>query len=150
MISDCKPQHTQYGHPQSKINSQCKPSHPSSHIRLIPPFISSETPSLLRLQSLSSTLKTYTRSHPTFPSLNTYLNPSLSPAPLAIVCPTTARQVSQIISFRTTHSIPLTVRCGGHDSWGRSAVFSSLIIDLRELDKNVLSDDRKALGSKAV
>jgi hypothetical protein len=67
--------------PQSKINSQCKPSHPSSHIRLIPPFISSETPSLLRLQSLSSTLKTYTRSHPTFPSLNTYLNPPSLPLP---------------------------------------------------------------------
>lgn len=37
------------------------------------------------------------------------------------------------------------MRCGGHDSWGRSAVDGALIIDLRELDEIILSDDKKSV-----
>jgi len=67
--------------PESTANASLRtpPAAPGSSL----PVISSEAPSLLRLQRLSSTLKIYTRSHPTFPSLNTYLNLSLFSAPLA-------------------------------------------------------------------
>jgi FAD/FMN-containing dehydrogenase len=93
----------------------------------------------------SPDLKIYTPSDPTFKTLNTYFHLDLSPQPLAIVRPTSIDQVSHIISFATRNAIPFTVRCGGHDSWGRSAVSGALTIDLRELDEITLSPDHKSV-----
>ena len=93
----------------------------------------------------SPDLKIYTPSDPSFKTLNTYFHLDLSPQPLAIVRPTSIDQVSHIISFATSNAIPFTVRCGGHDSWGRSAVSGALIIDLRELDEITLSSDHKSV-----
>jgi hypothetical protein len=93
----------------------------------------------------SPDLKIYTPSDPTFKTLNTYFHLDLSAQPLAIVRPTSIDQVSHIISFATRNAIPFTVRCGGHDSWGRSAVSGALTIDLRELDEITLSSDHKSV-----
>ncbi|KAE9379099.1 FAD-binding domain-containing protein [Stipitochalara longipes BDJ] len=98
-----------------------------------------EAPILVKLQSSSPALKIYTPSHPSFKIINTYFNLSLTACPFAITRPTTALQISQILSFTKLHSLPFTIRSGGHDSYGRSAVSGSLIIDVRELDEIVLS-----------
>jgi FAD/FMN-containing dehydrogenase len=130
--------------PESRANASLRtpPAAPGSSLSLI----STEATALLPLHYSSPTLKIYTPSHPTFKTLNTYFNLSLSPFPLAIVRPTTVTQVSEVITFATTHSVPFAIRSGGHDSWGRSAVSSSLIIDLRELDEIILlSDDNRSV-----
>ncbi|PMD36579.1 FAD-binding domain-containing protein [Hyaloscypha variabilis F] len=104
-----------------------------------------EAPILLKLQTTSPSLKIYTPSHPSFKIINTYFNLSLTAHPLAITRPTNTLQISQILSFTSTHSIPFTVRSGGHDSYGRSAISGSLIIDVRELDEIVLSSDQTSV-----
>jgi FAD/FMN-containing dehydrogenase len=110
-----------------------------------PSILEKDAPALVSLQASSPDLKIYTPSHLSFLSLNTYFHLDLTPSPLAILRPTTQLQVSQIISFATANSIPFTVRSGGHDSWGRSAVSDALILDLRELDEMVLSEDKKSV-----
>jgi UDP-N-acetylenolpyruvoylglucosamine reductase len=128
------------------ITHRTAPSPPGSSAVLI----EREAPVLSALLVLSPNpsspdLKIYTPSDPTFKTLNTYFHLDLCPQPLAILRPTTIDQVSQIISFATSNAIPFTVRCGGHDSWGRSAVSGALIVDLRELDEIILSPDRKSV-----
>ena len=108
------------------------PSPPSSSAALIEREASILCPLLTSSAGPSSSdLKIYTPSDPTFKTLNTYFHLDLAPQPLAILRPTSIDHVSRIISFATSNAIPFTLRCGGHDSWGRSAVSGALIVDLR-------------------
>ena len=57
--------------------------------------------------------------------------------PLAIIRPKTIDDVSAIIIFCTSRSVPFVVRGGGHDCAGRSQVDGALTIDLRDMDSSV-------------
>jgi hypothetical protein len=104
-----------------------------------------EAPVLLKLQSQSPGLKIFTLSSPDFTALNQYFLLDLAPHPLAICRPTNDEQVAHIIRFAVSENINFTVRAGGHDSWGRSAVDGAIIIDMREIDEVVLAQDRKSV-----
>lgn len=61
----------------------------------------------------------------------------------AIVRPKSAEDVSALIKFCTSHSVPFVVRSGGHDSAGRSQIAGVLTIDMREMNQTTVSADRK-------
>jgi hypothetical protein len=103
-----------------------------------------EVPALLKLQSQSPGLKIFTPSSHDFATLNQYFLLDLAPHPLAICRPTNDEQVAHIVQFAVSENIYFTVRAGGHDSWGRSAVDGAIIIDMREIDEIVLAQDRKS------
>jgi hypothetical protein len=103
-----------------------------------------EAPALLKLQNQSPGLKIFTPSSPDFATLNQYFLLDLAPHPLAICRPTNGEQVAHIVRFAVSENIDFTVRAGGHDSWGRSAVDGAIIIDMREIDETVLAQDRKS------
>jgi hypothetical protein len=103
-----------------------------------------EAPALLKLQNQSPGLKIFTPSLPDFVALNQYFLLDLAPRPLAICRPTNDQQVAHIVRFAVSENIDFTVRAGGHDSWGRSAVDVAIIIDMREIDEIVLAQDRKS------
>jgi FAD/FMN-containing dehydrogenase len=130
------------GEPSTTANSHYRNALGPAGSRFV---LEADAPTLLELQTVSLDLKIYTTSHPKFQTLNTYFHLDLTPHPLAIIRPTIPLQVSQIIRFATSSNIPFTVRAGGHDSWGRSAVTGALTIDLRELDSITLADDKKSV-----
>jgi hypothetical protein len=103
-----------------------------------------EAPVLLELQKESPGLKIFTPSSLDFATLNQYFLLDLAPRPLAICRPTNDDQVAHIVRFGVSQNIEFTVRTGGHDSWGRSAVDGAIIIDMREIDNAVLAEDRKS------
>ncbi len=53
--------------------------------------------------------------------------------PLAIARPQNATQVAEIVRYAVGHGIPITVRAGGHELFGRSVVTGALAIDLRDI-----------------
>ncbi|RJE24010.1 FAD binding domain protein [Aspergillus sclerotialis] len=53
--------------------------------------------------------------------------------PPLIVCPVTATDVSYLVSVMKTHSIPFTIRSGGHDLFLRSLATHAVTIDLRDI-----------------
>ncbi|KAJ0129904.1 hypothetical protein HZ326_26994 [Fusarium oxysporum f. sp. albedinis] len=73
-----------------------------------------------------------------------YYNRSLNYLPLAIVRPTKADQVSKVVSFCTAQNIPLAVRSGGHDFYGRSLVDNGVVVDMRSLSSVNVADDQKS------
>ena len=102
-----------------------------------------DSPVLLQLQDQSPHLKIFTPSTKAFSELNTYFQLDAAPHPLAICRPTNEQEVAHIIRFAASAKVPITVRTGGHDSWGRSGVNDAIIIDMREMDSIVLSPDQK-------
>jgi hypothetical protein len=107
--------------------------------------LESEAPALLKLQNQSPGLKIFTPSSSDFATLNQYFLLDLAPRPLAICRPTNDEEVADIVRFAVSENIDFTVRAGGHDSWGRSAVDGAIIIDMREIDEIVLAQDRKSV-----
>ncbi|RDW65915.1 FAD-binding oxidoreductase [Aspergillus mulundensis] len=93
-------------------------SHPS--ITLLTPFLNSISFNTLR---------------PTF------VNPNSTP--LAILRPSSTEDVSIIVQFLASRDIPFTVRVGGHDMHGRSAVDGCVVLDLRLLNHVVVNEDKK-------
>ena len=69
------------------------------------------------------------------------INPAVKP--LAIIRPTTHEDVSSIVMFCASRSVPFVVRNGGHDSAGRSQVDGALTIDLRDMNSVSISADRR-------
>lgn len=90
-------------------------------------------------------LKLYTRSSPQFQTLRAVWNLMLKDQPIAICRPTSAKQVSGVVSYCADSGIPIAVRSGGHDVWGRSVIADALIIDIRELDEMTLADHKQSL-----
>ncbi|KAH7417867.1 hypothetical protein BKA64DRAFT_612641 [Cadophora sp. MPI-SDFR-AT-0126] len=91
-----------------------------------------------QLQSLISSnphLKIYTRASPHFDALKSVWNLKYAGnEPLALVRATNTSEVSTIVRFCVARNIPLAVRSGGHDLFGRSIVPDAVILDIRELN----------------
>lgn len=110
-------------------------------------LIASDAPNLLPLLLQSPHLKIITPSSPDFAKYNNVFQQDSPPKPLALVRPTSAQEVADIVRFATGASppIPVTVRGGGHDFWHRSNVNGALVIHLRELDELEVSPDKKSV-----
>ncbi|KAK2758960.1 hypothetical protein FQN54_003058 [Arachnomyces sp. PD_36] len=72
-------------------------------------------------------------SSPDFSSLRATFLVNDAVQPLMIVRPQSADDVSGLVSVFTTHSIPFTVRAGGHDMFSRSIANDSVTIDMRDI-----------------
>lgn len=74
-----------------------------------------------------------TPSSPDYDSLRaTYIiNDALRPA--MVVRPQSADDVAQLVAVLAAHTIPFTVRTGGHDMFGRSVVRDTVTIDMRDV-----------------
>lgn len=53
--------------------------------------------------------------------------------PIAIARLQNAEDVSTIVSFCVSHSVPFVVRCGGNNLFGKSQVQDALTIDMRDI-----------------
>ncbi|KAL3492135.1 hypothetical protein BJX62DRAFT_250878 [Aspergillus germanicus] len=83
-------------------------------------------------------------SSPDFDSLRQVWNASGAGTPLAVVQPQSAVDVAALIKFLKSSSIPFTLRSGGHNLEGRSAVHNALQIDLRALNTVTVGPDRES------
>ena len=63
--------------------------------------------------------------------------------PHAIACPRNAGEASELVRYAVGCNIPLTVRSGGHDPYGRCIVDGALCIDVRAIDSVEVAADRK-------
>lgn len=70
---------------------------------------------------------------PDFSSLRAsyFINDALNP--LMIVRPQSADDVAGLLSVFASHSIPFTIRTGGHDIFSRSVANDSVTIDMRDI-----------------
>jgi FAD/FMN-containing dehydrogenase len=64
--------------------------------------------------------------------------------PYAIACPRNARDVAALVRYSIDSDIPITVRSGGHDLFGRSFAQSALCIDMRAIDFVEIAPDKKS------
>jgi FAD/FMN-containing dehydrogenase len=101
---------------------------------------------LTKLISTHPNLKIYTSSSPYFRELKAIWNLEYAPnQPLALIRVISPSEVSTVINFCVTNNLPLCVRSGGHDLWGRSLIADAVILDIREMNKIVLSEDKKSM-----
>ncbi|KAF4972079.1 hypothetical protein FZEAL_9672 [Fusarium zealandicum] len=87
-------------------------------------------------------LKLYTRSSPGYEFLRGVYNKLITAKPLVICRPTSISQTQAIVKTASGLNVPVGVRCGGHDVFGRGCIADSVTIDMRELDSLELSDDK--------
>ncbi|XEU99854.1 hypothetical protein FSHL1_005141 [Fusarium sambucinum] len=100
---------------------------------------------LTKLTDVIPDLKIYTRSSPHYETLRGVYNKLITAQPLAICRPTSVAQVQAIVKAVSGLDVPLGVRGGGHDVFGRGCVADSVTIDMRELDTQELSPDKKTV-----
>jgi FAD/FMN-containing dehydrogenase len=100
------------------------------------------------LRSRVPGLKLYTRSSPQYEVLRGCYNKHVTARPLVICRPATVAQLQDVV--RTVRSlggdVPLGVRCGGHDVFGRGCVADSVTVDMRELDALVLDQEGRTVA----
>jgi FAD/FMN-containing dehydrogenase len=74
---------------------------------------------------------------------DTYIanNPSI---PLAIARPRSAAEVAQIVTHAGNLNVPIVVRSGGHDLFGRSMVEGALTVDMRDISHVEIAADRQS------
>ncbi|EXJ54042.1 hypothetical protein A1O7_09379 [Cladophialophora yegresii CBS 114405] len=63
--------------------------------------------------------------------------------PVAIARPRNAEQVSTFVTAARRHGVKISVRVGGHDVAARSVVDGCLVIDLREINRIGISEDKQ-------
>ncbi|KAB5531351.1 putative oxidoreductase [Coniochaeta sp. 2T2.1] len=90
---------------------------------------------LLPLLDQKPSLLIYTRSSSRFAALRQVYNTAITTQPLALVRPRSEDEVIAIVRFCSCHNVPLAVRTGGHDQWGRSLVADGVVLDMRSFDK---------------
>ncbi|GKU22902.1 unnamed protein product [Fusarium langsethiae] len=100
---------------------------------------------LAKLTDAIPDIKIYTRSSPHFETLRGVYNKLITAQPLAICRPTSVAQVQAIVKAVSGLGVPLRVRGGGHDVFGRGCIADSVTIDMRELDTQELSQDKKTV-----
>ncbi|CAG8275035.1 unnamed protein product [Penicillium salamii] len=124
----------------TEYRHESAPFDPAADVKNAPPVVDS-------IRAADSTLKVYTRSSPNFEGLRGMYNKLITGQPLAICRPTTVEQVQIIVraARSATPPIPLGIRCGGHDVYGRGCTPDSVSIDMRELDHQTLSSDRQSI-----
>ncbi|TIC13950.1 FAD-binding domain-containing protein [Wallemia mellicola] len=74
-----------------------------------------------------------------------FYNRSLTYQPLAVVQPHKAEEISQVVQFCKAKGIPVVIRSGGHDFFGRSLVAGSILIDMRSMDSIIIEPDRASV-----
>ena len=62
--------------------------------------------------------------------------------PYAIACPRNARDVAALVQHSIDAGIPITVRSGGHDLFGRSVAQSAICVDMRAIDFVEIAPDK--------
>lgn len=103
-------------------------------------------PQLEDLISSLPNLKIYTRASPHFNALKIVWNMNYADAkPLALIRASNRAEVSTVVSFCASNELPLAIRSGGHDLFGRSVVPDAVILDIRELNSIELSEDKKTV-----
>ncbi|RGP64448.1 6-hydroxy-d-nicotine oxidase [Fusarium longipes] len=90
-------------------------------------------------------LKIYTRSSPRYEALRGVYNKLITAKPLALCRPTSIAQIQAIVKAVSGLNVPLGVRAGGHDVFGRGCIADSITIDMRELDTQELAEDKKTV-----
>ena len=90
-------------------------------------------------------LKLYTPSSPRYEALRGMYNKLITAQPLVICRPTNVSQIQVIVRIAAEHRTPLAVRCGGHDVWGRGCIANSVTIDMREMDSQLLAEDKQTV-----
>lgn len=90
-------------------------------------------------------LKVYARTSPRYEALRGGYNKLITAKPLVICRPASVAQVQAIVKTATVLEIPIGVRCGGHDVFGRGCIADSITIDMRELDTQELAQDKKTV-----
>ncbi|GKZ83482.1 hypothetical protein AnigIFM56816_008577 [Aspergillus niger] len=78
------------------------------------------------------------------PTANRVFIAGINARPLAIVQPQSPADVAALVKFAKTHSVPFTVRSGGHNLEARSVVNGALLIDLRALTAVTVAPDRQS------
>lgn len=108
--------------------------------------IEADAPSLFSLLEKHPRLPIFTRSTPGFEDVRQTCNSNVTIQPLAIVRPRSEAEVSSIVTHCAGYSprIPLAIKAGGHDMWGRSLVEDGVVIDLRALDQVNVAEDRSS------
>lgn len=108
--------------------------------------IEADAPSLLSMLDKHPRLLIFTSSTSGFEDVRQTCNSNVTTQPLAIVRPRTEAEVSSVVTHCAGHSprIPLAIRSGGHDMWGRSLVEDGVVIDLRALDQVEVAEDKSS------
>ena len=107
----------------------------------------------LGASSSAITLDEFKKQHPHIPIYNSsdpdyaekrkiyqLLNTS---TPHCIACPTSADDVAALVKYAASAGIPVTVRSGGHDAYGRSVAEAALCIDIRALSSVSIAADKE-------
>lgn len=87
-----------------------------------------------------------TPSSPDFSSFRTSFVIDDTIQPLMVVRPQSADDVAGLVSIFASHSIPFTVRAGGHDIFNRSVANDSVTIDMRDITH--VSIDKASLTAR--
>jgi hypothetical protein len=104
----------------------------------------SDVPSLSGLFIDNPTLQIFTPSMPGFSALRSIYSVNVTSSPLAIVRPKTSVDITTIVKYTVKNKIPISVRVGGHDMFGRSMPHDTLVIDIRNLNHFTLLLDESA------
>lgn len=100
---------------------------------------------LTKLRDAIPDLKIYTRTSVHYDTLRGVYNKLITAKPLVICRPISVDQVQAIVGTVSGLGLPLGVRCGGHDVFGRGCIADSVTIDMRELDTQELAQDKKTV-----
>ncbi|KAJ5985827.1 hypothetical protein N7522_013023 [Penicillium canescens] len=87
----------------------------------------------------------WTKSNPAYKCVRSGYNSAIADEPLAIARPATEDEVLQLVKQCSLRGIPLTVRSGGHDFFGRSCIQDGIVIDMRGFNFITVSPDRTSV-----
>jgi FAD/FMN-containing dehydrogenase len=108
--------------------------------------VAEEAPILVDLLREIPSLAVFTPSCSGYQAMRSIYNLDVKNVPLAILRPRTTSEITAIVFYTIKHTIPFSVRVGGHDMFGRSMPHQELVIDLRELNYcNVLDEESAAV-----
>lgn len=107
--------------------------------------IEQDAPTLLGLHSVAPNLHIYTASSINYEALCRINDWSVTTLPVAIVRPTDEAEIATAVRYISQNGLTLAIRNSGVDQGGRSRAFGpkDVSLDLRSLDKMVLSADRQ-------
>lgn len=118
--------------------------------RSIPNITSSPDPTMdsgtviEKLRTKHPSLYIVAKSHPDFDGLRLLYNHALVEEPLLIAQPQTEREVSAVVTVARDSALPLAIRSGGHDFWGRSLAHNGIILDMRRMDFVSVQSDKSS------
>jgi FAD/FMN-containing dehydrogenase len=98
-----------------------------------PSLLQADAPSLLSLHSAHPDISIITPSSPDYSTVHQEYNTCITTVPLAIVFPSNVAQLAAAVKYcaSQTPPVPMTVRGGGHDAYGRNILAGAVQLDLR-------------------